>query len=652
MRIAAWALLLLGLLLLIGCADDSPPTFVGQKEATPLVNQIDQVGQVDQVQEAVTVPTSDVRDRSELEPETKPGPQTNRNLIMRLVGDVDVFQWPGDDWMPVSSYGPGTLLLADGWARQDNGAIWLRLDLNQDRVGWVRLEESPLSVAEAQSLPMRSQPPLPNAQLRGSNGGVLTVSLLGRFTDERSAVVRFGSSGPALRVKPSVLESVHNLERLPVYAGVVMGQWQPIHEEVAGLEVEVWHWNSFISAWPTGPALSYRLRWGRYPVLGRSLDSMWIALRIDSLDPPAIWLSADSLTLEFEPVDLPIFLSAGIEVVTLDSEGRAVSSIFADEPGSYWEWRNAEELMLSDLEVGTWFWDPERNAVRELSEHRLANISPDGAYAVRRFQSGQTTPIDWQTPWNVALVSLQDGAETTFEAVYRPWGTDAPGFQQFWSADSQWLFSTVSRIGEPDGQTQHFALSVTGELVEIVAPEGEWVVHWGVLQAVEQAGGNVRYFKSDGEEIARPWGDEVFDADRLPPTEYPELPEGWWPQEWSPDGRLLIATRRQWTDQFDPQGVAALSRMQSEGWGTYEIGVFDQAGKLRQVFRGFGGLDCAQLRSNATWSPDGSRILFGPRFGAAPSAADDSDRVGLPSTMNSYARHCGLTDWGLLDGFD
>lgn len=603
MRLLIVTVLLLGLLSLTACANDGPPSFAEPKP----------VAATEEPQQAPADHPSAV---SETRPEQQSGAiqQSISNVIMRLSEELDVYQWIGDDWLPFRSFGPRTLLLADGWVEQDNGVIWLHLDLNGDLDGWVRLEESPLSLREAQSLPQLERPALPTTQLNGPDGGKLEVSLLGTSEDKASIAVRFVGSDAVVWVDRWNFEDSQSLGWLPVYTGAVSGRWEPWRVVEGGrLEVQVHNWNSDLAAWPGGPTSEWRLQTGSYPVLGRSLDGKWLALRVDALEPPVVWRSAIGLKLDFDPSDLPIFLSAGLEVVTIDSDGRAVSSSLAPELRGYWEWRSENELLLSEWEVGSWLWDMESGETRWLSDRDLANVSPNGAFAVDVFQADEDAPIDWNEPRHVALVSLDNGREVVFEEAHKPWGTDAPGFQQFWSADSRWLLSTVARYGDEEETTRHFALSVNGELVEIAPPEGEWVSSWRALQRVEQAGGTLRYFNAAGEEIERPWSDEVFGADAAASRDHPELSDGWWPRNWSPDGRWLLATRIQESNEFDRDGLAALRWHGRRSWGIYEFGVFDDQGTLLQVFRGFGGLDCGQWTSMATWSPDGSRIVFGPR---------------------------------------
>ena len=495
------------------------------------------------------------------------------------------------------------------------GFLWLHLDLNGDLDGWARQAQSPLSEAEALSLPALSEPTLPTTRFTAPTGDEFSVTLLGKTADDTGFVVRFADGDVALRVDRWLIDDHYRFGWLPTYAGSVAGRWEPWRRDQTGdLTVQVYTYEPSLAAWPGGPPLAWRLQTDRYPVLGRSLDGAWLALRVDALEPPVVWLQIGDRELEFDRSELPIFLSLGIELVTLDAGGRAVASMFAPWQPSYWEWRSERELLLSERDAGTWLWNVERDVSRKVSERRLANISPNGAFAVDVFHPDPSVEGWWRDPSNTALVSLEDGSEVVFEAVHKPWGTDAPGFQQFWSADSQWLLSTLYQYGHEELRTRLFALSTSGELAEVAPPEDEWASRWNRLRAIEQAGGTLRYFDAEGQEVERPWTDEVFGLAAAEPSEFPELPEGWWAREWSPDGQLLIASRAQLTNEFDEYGVATLPWTGRRGWGIYEIGVFDAGGALLQMFRGFGGLDCGQRRSTATWSPDGARILFGPRW--------------------------------------
>ncbi len=533
---------------------------------------------------------------------------------MRLTDELDVYQWIGDDWLPFRSFGPRTLLLADGWVEQGNGVIWLHLDLNGELDGWARLEEAPLSREEALSLPILERPSLPRTVLYGPDDSRIDVTLLGTSPDSASVAMRFVGSDTAVWVDRQDLRDWQGLSWLPVYTGEVTGRWTPWRlTDAAQIEVQVYSWSSRPAAWPGGPESAWNLQTGKHPVLGRSLDSQWLALRVDALEPPVVWVSVACRELDFNPSQLPIFLSIGLEVVEIGEDGRAVSSRFAPNLPSYWVWRTETELLLNGRDIGSWLWTLESGEPRKLSDRALSNISPDGTYAVEIFRADEDAPINWNEPRNVALVSLDDGSEVVFESVHKPWGTDAPGFQQFWSADSRWLLSTVARYGDEEESTRWFALSVDGATVEIVPPEGSGAGHWLDLQRVEQTGGALRYFNAEGEEIERPWSDDVFAADPPAPREFPELPDGWRSRAWSPDGRWLLATRYQESNEFDRYGLAALTWHGRRSWGTNELGIFDQHGALLQVFRGFGALDCGQRTSTAMWSPDGLHIVFGPR---------------------------------------
>jgi len=325
-----------------------------------------------------------------------------------------------------------------------------------------------------------------------------------------------------------------------------------------------------------------------------------------------VWVRSGLLAEDLDLNSLPIFLSTGVEVVMLDQEGRALSSQFAPDPMSYREWRNEREILLRGGDDGTWLWDLESGALRKFTDLNVANVSPDGRFAVARTRAEPNGESDWRDPFDVALVSLEDGSVATFSGAFSPWGTDAPGFQQFWSADSRWLLSTLYRNADEAGRTRHFALSVDGELVEIIPPEGEWMTHWPMLRQLEQSGRETVYRNAEGVQIARPWSDEVFEPDESTPLTYPSLPEGWSPEAWSRDGMLLIAARLRWTEPVDEQGLAALPAY-GERWGIREIGIFDRKGRLVQLFRGY-GLECGFQRSEASWSPDGKRVLFEPRW--------------------------------------
>lgn len=159
MRRAAAIAMTAALWLAVACANDGPPTHVERRSTLPVEEP--NANRVEEAEQAV--PTTDEPAESQAESDRLPP----NHLIMRLTRELDVYQWIGDDWLPFRSFGPRTLLLADGWVEQGNGVIWLHLDLNGELDGWARLEQSPLSREEALSLPMLERPSLPSTVLNG-----------------------------------------------------------------------------------------------------------------------------------------------------------------------------------------------------------------------------------------------------------------------------------------------------------------------------------------------------------------------------------------------------------------------------------------------------------------------------------------------------
>lgn len=413
-----------------------------------------------------------------------------------------------------------------------------------------------------------------------------------------------------------------DLSQLPVYTGPVAGKlaaWNP--SMPGGIHGAVNGWGVSFSAWPNGPQHRLALANGRYPVLGRSLDSEWIALRVDSLHPSDVGLPLSEVNLEIEVADLPIYLSRGAEVVTLDADGRAVASIFFSEWSDLEMFLNDREVLLRVTERGTLVWDVMENETRWLTDRRLFNLSPDGQYAVGLFWDDESLPEYWQQPARVALVSIEDGSEVTFTDVTLPW--PLPPMERevgpFWSADSRWLMSNARQVDGPD---RYVALSVNGEQVEIV-PSG-YLRNWRSLRETESADEALVYLSANGEEIARPWSDEVFEVAAPQWRPFPEVPERWEARTWSPDGRLFLAERFRYSEEFDENGFASTlpgllnrqwwyGKWELKEWRTIDVGVFDEQGRLRQVFRGYGG-HCDEVHSKASWSPDSKRLLFRPFF--------------------------------------
>ena len=582
----------------VACSDDSIP------RATELSAPIEEPVPVSQSEPAKTQASVRAADQPTAQAEpTAEDEVRNRVLIMRMAEEVQVFPYPADGLHQPHRFGAAALLLADGWLDAEDGRVWLRLDMNGERVGWIRLADSPLTLEEARALPRLEAPQYPTAWVPSTELEPTEVNVLGWSEDGHYLAVCFVGSETVVWLARAAVSPGFVPESRPIYTGPVAGVWAPRTNAPAALAAQVNGWRAQVSAWPNGPRIPFRLFGGDFPLLGRSLNGQWIAVRLDGLDPPIGWVSADAVSLTMDVEQLPIFLSAGLEFIELDENGRAISSMLAEPPDS-WEWRTEGDLLINthiDGQSTAEVWNPWTGDLRPVASLRVGDVSPDGRYAAH---------IEWalsseSAGGDVALVPLDGGDWVRFEDVSRPIPRDGGWPDTYWSPDSQWRL-TVLFSYDAETPTRTFALGIDGRRVEVVGPR--WVERW---QDIVELGNDVIYLDEDGQEIEVPWSQDRLKGIALHWKPLPHLDNSWRGAKWSPDGRLVLATRIVESSEFTEQGLATLPGNLWPGWGYVEIGVFNADGQLMQVFRGH-GWQCGSTRPRASWSPGGDWIAIGP----------------------------------------
>lgn len=456
----------------------------------------------------------------------------NRVLIMRLEQDLYIYPYPslglheGDNWRS------GALLLTDGWLEGADGQVWLRLDMNQERVGWIRLADSPLSLEEAQTLAEVRFPVLPIVELRADSGETVGAAVLGRSEDGRHFAVEV-QDRTAVRVwvhrrSMSAAHSESELDdlgRLPVYSGPIWGAWTPSSESPLA-EATSGGWLAFAGR-PSGEYAEHVLAVGAsHSILGRSVDGEWVALRVDTLRPEYVWAPADSVRLKGQIAAAPIYVGKWMQTMSVDASGNVGQPSATSEPLYHWQWRSDGTIVGSNSD-GLWHWHPASGELRRFAEPQWVTFSPDGRYAAsgccQDYQAGDLmrditiTPVEGAEPivfvdanrWHFThhsedpslrwspdsthlLSDIHGDAETGEEARRAILGVDGSRVEMPGLGDAGWL---------PDGTLYHLSdgtigvYGVDGSLIGEIAFDGWPMMHVGVskrLQAVGQSADHPR----------------------------------------------------------------------------------------------------------------------------------------------------------------
>ena len=138
---------------------------------------------------------------------------------------------------------------------------------------------------------------------------------------------------------------------------------------------------------PYGPAGSEYLQGGpgrRYPVLGRSIDGEWIALRPVRLEnrwnQQYGWLPRDSVRLNVDAASLPIVASSDLEVISVDANGVFGRQYAVVEGAPDVRWRGDNALVGAG--DGLWEWRPFSETPRVIDDRRWNQLSPDGRWCL------------------------------------------------------------------------------------------------------------------------------------------------------------------------------------------------------------------------------------------------------------------------------
>lgn len=323
-----------------------------------------------------------------------------------------------------------------------------------------------------------------------------------------------------------------------------------------------------IRAWP-GHENGFRIvqRWGQppteYPVVGRSLNGRYLAIRLGPANPPVVWVERGSVGVNADLTEAPVLVASGTEAIGPNGEFTAVQRM------SRWQWRD-DNTIVGTNSSGVWHWDPAANILRRITADSFKPVfSPDGAYAAlgigRQREDGS---INWQGERTVRIWSLDhDRPPQVFEDVNRFGFTHHPTDPSLhWSPDSRYLLSYRQGGGEaqPD---RWFVLNLDGGQSELPLIERAWPL-WladSTLAFLGFAGTRLLRSSPTGELLqdldlgrielsnihwsptaliglaATPdgWVRIELEAEQVSPLPTP-LDRGRWAAQWSPDGRSAL----------------------------------------------------------------------------------------------------------------
>ena len=226
---------------------------------------------------------------------------------------------------------------------------------------------------------------------------------------------------------------------------------------------EITWWRADMHSSPhTEPGFLHLRGWTdhRYPILGRSVDSQWIALRLELLNPGYAWTPLDRLSLNLGVAELPIIVATGMEVLSVDPGGGLGATYAATTQFQRWQWRSDNTIVGSN-DQGLWHWNPLSGDLRRFAEPQWVQFSPDGRYAASGF-GGDFGAGDWLRD---VIITPVDGAKPiVFEAAnqYRFTHHDSDP-SLLWSPNSQYLLSTLY----DEAWSGYVILGVDGSRVEL-----------------------------------------------------------------------------------------------------------------------------------------------------------------------------------------
>ena len=346
----------------------------------------------------------------------------NGRLSVQLEQPVLVYPMPGLSWQASRELPAGTRLFIVGRYECGAGNVWLRFALNGDESEWLRLEDSGLSAQDVEPLPELSMQFHTArmrwdrfAEARGARAPADAFAanhlpneylVLGRSADSNRVALwpssRMGSF--VMWVSAGAVELDSPIVSLPVYIGECCVRALPSRLAIA----EVLQADGAFAARPDGRFAEHRLRGDsgqQFPIIGRSADAAWIALRVDALDPNIVWMPIHQLSLNVTAGEVPIIIAGGTEALSSDSHEGFAARYAATEAFDRWRWLSDGSVAGTNRD-GVWQWHPDTGTLQLLATGPATMVfSPDGTYAASQHCSEQSTSSEHCQP-GVAITAI------------------------------------------------------------------------------------------------------------------------------------------------------------------------------------------------------------------------------------------------------
>ncbi len=266
-------------------------------------------------------------------------------------------------------------------------------------------------------------------------------------------------------------EFEQSIDSLPIYLGECCIRELPKRLAIA----EIVSHAASISIRPHGEPEALTFEGGdgeQFPIIGRSPDAMWIALRVSFFDRGYVWIPIEHLRLNVEVNEIPIFIGTATEALSTRTEESTGLSYAITEGFETWRWL-PDGRFIGISHDGMWQWKPEIRELREVADASAPVVSPDGSYAAYRQCPKQSIGTDcWR---DVVITSAKDGGQLVFPNVafdgqykvaqdrLRPWLT--------WSPNSRYLLNVAPamQLSAPD---QLEVLRVDGSRNSL--PDQDW----------------------------------------------------------------------------------------------------------------------------------------------------------------------------------
>lgn len=247
-----------------------------------------------------------------------------------------------------------------------------------------------------------------------------------------------------------------------------------------------------IATRPGGEFAAHRLAGSSHPILGRSVDGQWIALRVDALHPEYVWTWTDTVALNRDISELPIYVGEWMQTMSIDNAGWVGEPSTTIAPLYHWQWRADGTIVGS--RAGLWHWHPASGELRRFADAQWVKFSPDGRYAAsgccQDYQAGDLMR-------DVTIMPV-DGREPIVFTNANSWHfthqSEDPTLR--WSPDSTHVLSAIRADGSSQFEPRYAILGIDGSRTDV-----PWRERFGWLPdgTLYDAGGDlIRVYEADG----------------------------------------------------------------------------------------------------------------------------------------------------------